>query len=71
MKKHAYLRPQTTIVAAATTSLVCNSPMQVTGLENGPDYGGIDDGSHDPASRRRHCPQSVWDDEEDESSVEL
>ena len=68
--KHTYSTPESLTRRITLTSLFCASG--VSGGDEGPgkdiDYGGVDeDGTKDPASRRRY---DVWADDDEEEEEE-
>lgn len=61
MKKN-YIAPCTEQTFIELQQMIAASG--VTGKDGAIGYGGVDDGTHEPASRRRS--NSQWDDEEEE-----
>ena len=60
--KRIYLKPSTEMGIMRTVSMVCSSISSKISSDADIDYGGVDeDGTKEPASRRR----SVWEDEDE------
>ena len=60
MMKRKYLHPNIAIVNSSSKEMLLSS-RGVTG-DNGIGYGGVDDGSHDPASKESDT-QDIWEDD--------
>lgn len=60
MKKIAYQTPEVKVKTLFMESLMAGSG--VSASDQGIEYGGIDDGTHDPDAKDGFKSHSVWDD---------
>lgn len=56
--KKTYMKPSTEMVLTQTTTMICVS--QGVTSDKGIGYGGVDDGTKDPAARRQ---RDAWEDD--------